>query len=614
MIPGTTENPLGIKVTHDVSKINDAIGFFPKAWRATKKYSVNNTLPIAAANAWLQFSLAYVVAIMITSNDLSFITNIFNPQAMSAYALVSVILGIVLLTSLTLKYMSKQEIKEEKLINDKIRGDKDNEISKIAENALKIEITPDLSLIGHKKENFSIVLLIAEEQSKILESQKEENRNKIIFLTIPCAINAAIIVGALIQNRFSFSNVQGWEWDFIAFVSAVSIAGICITLSKSRNNEINNNHNIVKKFNNLDILLPWRKGSIVSVMEKKTKGEGENDPISRLIKLLDTHLTNFTDKIVDSFDKHLDEAKNSLDEKLLEPANASIKETLDHLKGIKKDIKKDLDELHKEITIVLNEAKQLAEKANLLDIESAFSKLQDAIEVAKDKIEQFQPSRLIGYFQSNTQPDDNDNELLNRQKKFEENAEKEKTELKEQLKKVTNELKELKNKQTQPNSDYGTSHSSETSSTISTDSQQDEEKVLDQELAELEREKRIGEKREKRDKLKKKLSEQKETDEWKEKINGKTSEFFNYVLESTKLKIKDDQEKEVKIKNDKGKEVDPTLRNFDNKIIIHWKDGSQTTCPIKRQIGPQTLQPSTKVDFVDQNIQAAWEIAQGKSL
>ncbi|MGL9725745.1 MAG: hypothetical protein ACR5KV_03520 [Wolbachia sp.] len=40
------------------------------------------------------------------------------------------------------------------LINDKIRGGKDNEINEIAENALKIEIILDLSLIDYKKQTF----------------------------------------------------------------------------------------------------------------------------------------------------------------------------------------------------------------------------------------------------------------------------------------------------------------------------------------------------------------------------------------------------------------------------------------------------------------------------
>ncbi|QMV45766.1 hypothetical protein HC358_01300 [Wolbachia pipientis] len=89
--------------------------------------------------------------------------------------------------------------------------------------------------------------------------------------------------------------------------------------------------------------------------------------------------------------------------------------------------------------------------------------------------------------------------------------------------------------------------------------------------------------------------------EWKEKINGKASDFLYYLLESIKLKEKSDQKEKVS---------EATLRNFDNKIIIHWKDGSQTTCHIKKQVDL----PSTKVDFVNQNIQAAWEMARGKSL
>ncbi|MDR2978001.1 MAG: hypothetical protein LBU56_00905 [Rickettsiales bacterium] len=79
------------------------------------------------------------------------------------------------------------------------------------------------------------------------------------------------------------------------------------------------------------------------------------------------------------------------------------------------------------------------------------------------------------------------------------------------------------------------------------------------------------------------------------KINGKPREFLYYVLESVKLGEKDNKEKKV----------EATLRNLNNKIIIHWKDGSQTICHIKKQGNL----PSTKVDFVDPDIQAAFEAA-----
>ncbi|WP_265024809.1 hypothetical protein [Wolbachia endosymbiont (group B) of Protocalliphora azurea] len=186
-------NPLSVKVDHHFAKIDDAIGFFPRLWHAAKKYSVSNTLPIAAVNTWLQFSLAYVAAIIITSNNLSFITDIFNPTFMPIYTLVSIILLTTFAASSAMRYMHKQKIKEgkkpiEELINDKIRGGKDNEISELAENALKIEIKPNLSFTSHKKASFSIILPISENQKKILDDQRQENKNKAIFLTIPYVI------------------------------------------------------------------------------------------------------------------------------------------------------------------------------------------------------------------------------------------------------------------------------------------------------------------------------------------------------------------------------------------------------------------------------------------
>ena len=100
-------------------------------------------------------------------------------------------------------------------------------------------------------------------------------------------------------------------------------------------------------------------------------------------------------------------------------------------------------------------------------------------------------------------------------------------------------------------------------------------------------------------KLEKELSEQEKTDKWKEKINGKASEFLYYLLESIKLEEKDDNEEKVGEK---------TLKSFNNKIIIHWKDGSQVIFDIKKQ-GDLQVQPNTKVDFVDPDIHAAFKVA-----
>jgi hypothetical protein len=57
------------------------------------------------------------------------------------------------------------------------------------------------------------------------------------------------------------------------------------------------------------------------------------------------------------------------------------------------------------------------------------------------------------------------------------------------------------------------------------------------------------------------------------------------------------------------KENDATLRNFDNKIIIHWKDGSQTICLVKTQ-GDLQIEPGAAM-FTHSNIQAALEMVRG---
>ncbi|WP_264684876.1 MULTISPECIES: bZIP transcription factor [unclassified Wolbachia] len=593
-------NPLSVKVDHNFAKIDDAIGFFPRLWHAAKKYSVSNTLPIAAVNTWLQFSLAYVAAIIITSNNLSFITDIFNPTFMPIYTLVSIILLTTFAASSAMRYMHKQKIKEgkkpiEELINDKIRGGKDNEISELAENALKIEIKPNLSFTSHKKASFSIILPISENQKKILDDQRQENKNKAIFLTIPYVISAVIIVGALIQNRLSFANIQDLEWAIVALASIIAIVGICITFSKLKNNEINNNHNIVKKFNNLDILFPFRRGGVVSVIEKKTKDEEENDSISQLIKLLDKHLTDFTDKIVASFDKQLDEVKDLLDNSLLKPANDEIQETLVHLQGIRGDIKKDLDKLHKEISPILSEAKGLVKRASSLNIESIFSSLDNAIKIAEDKVERFEPSRFVGFFKSGESTVSDDPLFIDMLEKQKKEAEKIKKELEEELKKVKDELEELKNKQTQSNEP----NSSEGSITATPfDKQRDEEKKAKEKNRLLKSKKRMKELEQENAKLEKELSEQEKMDEWRKKVNGKASDFLYYLLESIKLEEKDKKEEKREL----------TLRDFDNKIIIYWKDGSQIICHIKKQDGLQ-IQPSTKVDFVNPDVHAAFKVA-----
>lgn len=151
---------------------------------------------------------------------------------------------------------------------------------------------------------------------------------------MPYVLSGLVVVTAL--GKFGFTYARDWEeWTFIAVVNVIAIAGICIALSKLKSNEVNNACNLVKKFNNVDILLPFRSGTIVSVMENKFESKEENDPISRLIKLLDKRLTHLVNEVCYLFD-------NSL----LKPANINIEKTLD---GIKKDIKTLLDNLEERI-------------------------------------------------------------------------------------------------------------------------------------------------------------------------------------------------------------------------------------------------------------------------
>ncbi len=600
------------KVDHNFAKIDDAIGFLPKAWRATKKYSVNNTIPMAVVNAWLQFSLAYVAAVMVTDSDVSFITNILNSRIMPAYVYASVILGIILVVSLAIKHMNRHEIKDEKSkdgnspIDEKIRGGYSDGINEIAQNALTIEIVPDLV---DKKQDFSIVLPISEKQGEILENERQENRNKVILLTMPYVLSGLVVVTAL--GKFGFTYARGWEeWTFIAVVSVIAIAGICIALSKLKSNEVNNACNLVKKFNNEDILLPFRSGTIVSVMENKFEGKEENDPISRLIKLLDKRLTHLVNEVCYLFD-------NSL----LKPANINIKETLGSigkdlkalLDKLEKDIKKNVDEVKstasKEVTDCLKDisksvdvlckevSKDVKDKLSEVDVKKVMdtiNAIENAVETIDDRVARLKPGQYTGLAgatfhnerlpnaPNNPDPQQNGQGSSSRSNANGSANKEMQTSTNESAdKEIQAQLLEERNQPNEPDNEDNT------------DQLVDEGKELQEQMAVLEKQDRIRQ-------LKKDLFERKRADEWKEKINGNPSDFLYYLLESIKLEEKDNKEKKV----------EATLRNFDNKIIIHWKDGSQTICHIKKQ-GDL---PSTKVDFVNQNIQAAWEMARGKSL
>ncbi|MBA8770640.1 aminoacyltransferase [Wolbachia pipientis] len=486
----------------------------------------------------------------------------------------------VLLFTAIINFINTQKIKENEI--DKKIGNYqvDEQYSQIAREAKKIEIVTNLDKKGKK---LSIVLPISKTQRKILEDIEAENRNRILLFTGSYVFGAIIVVSAISQSINA-------PIILIALLVAILLCVIS-TLSNLISNSVDHENHTIRKHSSLGLLLPYwsGKGMVVSVIENKLSKK-ENELISLIKELLSP--------FCNSFDSNLKKACDLLDNSLLKPANINIKETLDHLKKIREDIKKDLDWLHAEISEVLNNTKELTKKAHSLDIEGTFSRLENAIKIAEDKIERFEPSRFVGWLQSTTQS--NNNEFLSMLKKLKEDTEEEKTELKEQLNVVRNELEEIKKKQAQPSTpDLEANNGNNTNKLLVLENKV---KELRDTVRKLELEAEQNKLQQKKEKLEQKKSEQEKTDEWKEKINGKPSDFLYYLLESIKLEEKDNKEEKV----------EATLRNFDNKVTIHWKDGSQTICHIKKQ-GDLQIESSATM-FTDPNVQAAWEMARGKSL
>ncbi|MDG7055534.1 MAG: hypothetical protein LJD31_03255 [Wolbachia endosymbiont of Menacanthus eurysternus] len=507
MNPGAanTDNFFNFKINHDVA----VTGYPTRIWRATKKYSVNNTLPIVAVNAWLQFSLAYIAAVIVTSHDMSFIANILNSRAMPAYALASVILGTILLTSLVIKHVHKQEIKDEILKNGKntidikIRGGESDGINEIAQNALTIEIAPDTGLIGNKKENFSIVLPISGRQGEILENKRQENRNKIVLLTVPYVLSGLTIVGAL--AKFGFANIQSWkQWTFIAAVGVIAIVGACVTLSKLRNNEVDNACNTVKRFDNEDILLPFRKGNIVSVMENKFESKEENDPMSRLIGVfreVGGKLCDIADERFKGVGNHFNSSVDKLLKALLDNLEKIIKRNLDGVEATANeaiiqclvDIGKSVDELCKEV------GKKIQNKLDEVSIEDLIDNISRLAETLEDRVARLKPGTRMGLMGASftderlpNAPKESRDDQLSQQDQGSQTNNSEKSDaqrvdwaegvkeigqLKKEIEALKRALKEKESNQTQADSGV----SSETSSTTSDDSHQSEKEMLEEE-------------------------------------------------------------------------------------------------------------------------------------
>ncbi|WP_341819377.1 hypothetical protein [Wolbachia endosymbiont (group A) of Brachyopa scutellaris] len=509
----------------------------------------------------------------------------------------------VLLFTAVINFINTQKIKENEI--DKKIGNYqvDEQYSQIAQEAKKIEIVTNLDKKGKK---ISIVLPISKTQRKILEDIEAENRNRIFLFTGSYVFGAIIVVSAISQSI----NAP------ITLISLLVLVLVCIisTLSNLISNSVDHENHTIRNHSTLGLLLPYwsGKGMVVSVIENKL-GKKENELISLMKELLSP--------FCDSFGSNLKKACDLLDNSLLKPANIDIKETLNDIRGDLKVLLNNLEE------IIEQDVDKVKKNANteittcLKGISKSIGEsLKDIRTELKEKLNQLQPSGIGNYLvkfvptTSNRQAGntgdshDQNHSLESDEEEFfdcfaltEEN----KKEIIQEVRKIINDVVQNKLEPIQEQLATLQANGSPDSALGSEDvdnidqfplTLEDTVKARRKTVRNLELEEENNRLIKKEQKLTQRKPEQEKTDEWKEKINGKASDFLYYLLESIKLEEK----------GDKGEKIcEATLRNFDNKIIIHWKDGSQTTCHIKKQ-GDL---PSTKVDFVDQNIQVAFKVA-----
>ncbi|WP_341812367.1 hypothetical protein [Wolbachia endosymbiont (group A) of Conops quadrifasciatus] len=554
--------------------------------RSIRKYSgtISISSTIATLIAFTAFSIQPVTV--------SIAGFVFTPAP-----LVFIPLAVLLFTAV-INFINTQKIKENEIDKKVGNYQVDEQYSQIVQEAEKIEIVTNLD---RKRKKLSIVLPISKTQRKILEDIKAENRNRIFLFTGSYVFGAIIVVSAISQSINAL----------ITLISLLVVILVCIisTLSNLISNSVDYENHTIRNHNTLGLLLPYwsGKGMVVSVIENKL-GKKENELISLMKELLSP--------FCDSFVSNLKKACDLLDNSLLKPANINIKETLGSigkdlkalLDKLEKDIKKNVDEVKttasKEITDCLKDisksvdvlckevSKDVKDKLSEVDVKKVMdtiNAIKNAVETIDDRVARLKPGQYMGLtgatFHNERLPNAPNNPNPQQNGQGSSSRSNANGSANKEMQTSTNgsadkEIQaQLLEEHSQPN---------EPDNEDNTDQLVDEEKDLQEQMAVLEKQYRIRQQ-------KKDLFERKRTDEWKEKINGNPSEFLYYLLESIKLEEKDNKEKKV----------EATLRDFDNKIIVHWKDSSKTTCHIKKQ-GDL---PSTKVDFVDKNIHAAFKVA-----
>ncbi|MDE5061219.1 MULTISPECIES: site-specific integrase [Wolbachia] len=287
------------------------------------------------------------------------------------------------------------------------------------------------------------------------------------------------------------------------------------------------------------------------------------------------------------FGSNLKKACDLLDNSLLKPANVNIKETLNDIRGDLKVLLNNLEE------IIEQDVDKVKKNANteittcLKGISKSIGEsLKEIRTELKEKLNQLQPSGIGNYLvklvptTSNRQAvDTGDSHDQNHSLESEEEeffdcfalTEENKKEIIQEVRKIINDVVQNKLEPIQEQLATLQANGSPDSALGSEDvdnidqfplTLEDTVKARRKTVRNLELEEENNRLIKKEQKLTQRKPEQEKTDEWKEKINGKASEFLFYLLEFIKLKINDDAGEELS---------EVTLRNFDNKIIIHLR-------------------------------------------
>lgn len=582
-----------------------------------RKYSVNGTLPALSVSLITNFTLAFTAAFMITTDagivDVFFF---FLPTIKLPVFIACCVLGLICIATFLVKNKNKDNVNDEN-INRKIRAGSSDEKSQIASKAKKIELVIP-------KKNYSIIIPISDTQHQLLEDTRQENITKAHILCIPYVLSTLIVVGAF--AKVNFAHIHDGEILFVSFVLLISFVGTFLTLSQLKNNEIDHEDNSTPSLHDpntiplLNVLFPfWKKNKVNLAMENKFLNKKETDLKSQALDIL----KDFGNRIHDTLEMKLDQFIESLETKLLDPANYKIEETLEHLQGIREDIKDDITKLSQKAMIFIDDVKNLRD-----DIDEIFFNINSLVLNANDKVTRFTP-KWVGYLGKMTSSPHNSSKdppigrsssiISNNDSNYsyyscnsdnDNNNNEEKNEINDSQANESG-----KNLHPQNNSESATKEK-----TLS-----DQLKKLDLRKKILKLKNRILKSNESNNNLEKEnkklnqdMEKQKERDIANEAINNKPKDFFDYLIQSISLQSNErkisleeyiqalkqseinDIPKDIKSKKEAIQQIEKRFKNI--KFKIHWEDGSLTTYSKKiiRNL------PSQEINVKDVLLKPVW--------